>query len=67
MNMLTAQNYKPLRDYLDAVFREAYENHEMLNEGIKAQKILEQIDALGKSVSKDTPYVTVEQIGRAHV
>lgn len=64
MNMLTAQNYKPLRDYLDAVFREAYENHEMLNEGIKAQKILEQIDALGKSVSKDTPYVTVEPFSK---
>ncbi len=60
MNMLTAQNYKPLRDYLGAVFGEAYENHEMLDEGTKAQKILEQIDALSKSVSKDTPYVTVK-------
>ncbi len=56
MNMLTAQDYKPLRDYLGAVFGEAYENHEMLDEGTKAQKILEQIDAL----SKDTPYVTVK-------
>lgn len=60
MNMLTAQNYKPLRDYLGAVFREAYENHEMLVEGTKAQEILERIDALGKSVIKDTPYVTVK-------
>lgn len=60
MNMLTAQDYKPLRDYLGAVFREAYENHEMLDEGTKAQEILERIDALGKSVIKDTPYVTVK-------
>ena len=60
MDMLTEQDYKPLRDYLGAVFREAYENHEMLDAGIKAQKILEQIDILSKSVNKDTPYVTVK-------
>ncbi|MDE7193495.1 MAG: hypothetical protein K2O14_05940, partial [Oscillospiraceae bacterium] len=59
MNMLTAQDYKPRRDYLGAVFGEAYENQEMIDAGIKAQKLLEQIVALSKSVSKDTPYVTV--------
>ena len=61
MNMLTAQNYKPLRDYLGAVFREAYENHEMLNEGTKAQEILERIDALSKTADRKTPEPTKEQ------
>lgn len=64
VNMLTSHNYKPLRDYLGAVFREAYEDHEMLDAGTKAQKILEQIDALSKSASKDTPYVTVKPFSK---
>jgi len=64
MNILTAQNYKPLRDYLSMVFREAYENIEMLDAGTKAQEILKRVDALSKSVNKDTPYVTVKPFSK---
>lgn len=53
VNMLIEQNYKPLRDYLDAVYREAYESRELLAEGTKAQNILADIQKAMKPLEKE--------------
>ena len=48
VDMLTLNNHEPLRNYLDAVYREAYANREMIAEGIAAQNILADIQKATK-------------------
>ena len=48
-DMLAAHNYKPMRDYLGDVFGEAYENAELLDAGLTAQKLMARIDDYDKA------------------